>query len=168
MNTLQLTLQPLTQDAFSDFGDVMEVHENNHHFSINHGLTERHHALAIPDTSDNGGYAQISLFRSTPITLPFRIKLMERHPLGSQSFTMLSGHPYIAVVAKAGEFSPRNLRAFLVQPNQSINYHKGTWHHYCLCLNATCDFLVVDRGGPGNNCEEIEISDIDIRIEESN
>lgn len=167
MDEIRLPLQTLTAEAFAPFGDVMEVREDNHHFPINQGLTERHHALALPDTSDADGYPQISLFRSQPIALPFQIKLMERHPLGSQSFTMLSGNPYVVVVAPAGELDPRQLQAFLVQPQQSVNYHKGTWHHYCLCLNTSSDFLVVDRGGAGHNCDEIPLNTIDVWIEEA-
>lgn len=152
-----IQLQSLTPAAFAPFGDVMEVNNSNDHFPINYGLTERHHRLADIDVADEGGSAVINIFRSKPVTLPFKIKIMERHPLGSQAFTMLSGQPYISVVAPKGEFNADNMQAFLVQPNQSINYHKGTWHHYCLCLNAVCDLLVVDRKGPGQNCDEEKI-----------
>ena len=40
-----------------------------------------------------------------------------------------------------------------------MNYHKGVWHHYCLGLNAVNDFLVVDREGEGDNCDEIALPD---------
>ncbi|MGB1299249.1 MAG: ureidoglycolate lyase, partial [Psychrobium sp.] len=33
----------------------------------------------------------------------------------------------------------------------------GTWHHFCLALNEVSDFLVVDRCGAGNNCDEVTI-----------
>ncbi|MGI9284581.1 MAG: ureidoglycolate lyase, partial [Pseudomonadales bacterium] len=58
-----------------------------------------------------------------------------------------------------------NLRAFIAMAHQGVNYHKGTWHHYCLGLNIGNDFLVVDRGGEGDNCDEVEIpSDINIIV----
>ena len=81
---------------------------------------------------------------------------MERHPLGSQAFMPLSGHPYVVVVAPAGDFNASLLRAFLASPQQGVNYARGTWHHYCLGLSAVNDFLVLDRGGEGDNCDEIE------------
>jgi ureidoglycolate lyase len=35
-----------------------------------------------------------------------------------------------------------------------VNYHRNVWHHPLLALDETSDFLVVDRGGAGNNLEE--------------
>ncbi|WGL15169.1 ureidoglycolate lyase [Microbulbifer bruguierae] len=150
-----LKLQPLTSEAFAPYGDVLEVSDHRQHFPINRGNTERYHALARVDVTGQEGYPIISIFRTQPVVLPFRIECMERHPLGSQSFTMLGGEPYLVVVAEPGEFRPQTLRGFLAQPHQGVNYHRGTWHHYCLCLNRACDFLVVDRGGCGHNCDEI-------------
>ncbi|GAB3111953.1 ureidoglycolate lyase [Aestuariicella hydrocarbonica] len=166
MHTVTLKLQPLTAAAFAPYGDVLEVSERNQHYPINAGLTERHHQLARVDVSDAGGYPIINIFRSQPVTLPFRVRQMERHPLGSQSLTMLSGNPYVVVVGRAGELKPLQLQAFFALPHQGVNYHKGTWHHYCLCLQRTCDFLVVDRGGPGHNCDEVTIDpELNIYIE---
>ncbi|MAZ89929.1 MAG: ureidoglycolate lyase [Cellvibrionaceae bacterium] len=158
METLRLSAQPLTAEAFAPFGDVIEIRDEHQHYPINNGLTERYHKLASVDAMDEGGYPIINIFRSMPIKLPFKIEMMERHPLGSQSFTMLSGQPYLVVVAKAGELNSDQLQVFLAQPHQGVNYHKGTWHHYCLCLNQVCDFLVIDRGGNGNNCDEVRIN----------
>ena len=157
MRETELKLQPLTTEAFAPYGDVMEVGGHNTVIPINYGNTERHHNLARVDVADEGGSAIISIFRSQPIQLPFAIKIMERHPLGSQAFMPLSGNPYVVVVAPAGDFDPSLMQAFLVQPDQGVNYHKGTWHHYCLGLNISNDFLVVDRGGEGDNCDETEL-----------
>lgn len=145
-------------EAFAPFGDVMEVSEANQIIPINYGNTERHHNLAKVDVADESGEPSISIFRSVPVQLPFQIKIMERHPLGSQAFMPLSGNPYVVVVARVGELDPKNLQAFIVQSHQGVNYHKGTWHHYCLGLNVSNDFLVVDRHGQGPNCDEVEIS----------
>ena len=38
------------------------------------------------------------------------------------------------------------------------HYAPGTWHHPLLALNAVSDFLVIDRSGPGNNCDETAIT----------
>jgi ureidoglycolate lyase len=35
-----------------------------------------------------------------------------------------------------------------------VSYAAGTWHHPLIALEATSDFLVVDRGGEGVNYEE--------------
>ena len=154
---LELVLQPLTSDAFREFGEVIQLGAGDEVMPINYGLTERHHGLAKIDVETRGGHGIINIFRSLPIELPFEIKVMERHPLGSQAFMPLSGNPYIVVVAPPGDFEPTVMRAFLAEPNQGVNYARGTWHHYCLALHGVSDFLVVDRAGDGDNCDEIAL-----------
>ena len=180
MRHIKLKLEPLTKQAFATYGDVIEVSDKNEILAINYGLTQRHHELARVDVNDNDSQAIISIFRSKAITLPFRLEVLERHPLGSQAFiginradhaelkTNIKAMPgaYIVVVAEAGELDFSALRAFLAEPHQGVNYHKGTWHHYCLSLDIDSDFLVVDRRGEGNNCDEVQVpTDISITLE---
>ena len=51
-----------------------------------------------------------------------------------------------------------DLRAFLAQPGQGVNYAPGVWHHPLLALNVIGDFLAIDRSGPGDNCDEVRIN----------
>ena len=44
--------------------------------------------------------------------------------------------------------------AFLTQPGQGVNYHRGTWHGVLTPLSGPGLFAVVDRIGPGANLEE--------------
>jgi ureidoglycolate lyase len=67
-------------------------------------------------------------------------------------------NPYLIVVSPAGEFDINNIEVFIANANQGVNYHKGTWHHFCLALNSESDFLVVDRGGAGDNCDVLELN----------
>src|SRR4029079_9807993 len=93
------------------------------------------------------------------------LKIFERHPLGSQSFVPLSGRPYLVAVASAGAFDAAAIRLFRAEGNQGVHYRKGVWHHFLLALDATSDFLVVDRAGPGDNLEEIALAPPDeIRV----
>ncbi len=147
--------QALSASSFSDFGDVIEVQENGPFISINQGFTERYHDLAKVDVETQNGRTLINIFRSTPLPLPIQITLMERHPLSSQAFVPLSNNPYLVVVAKAGEFNEASIQVFLAQANQGVNYHAGTWHHFCLALHQQSDFLVIDRGGEGHNCDDV-------------
>ena len=80
---------------------------------------------------------------------------MERHPLGSQAFFPLSKLPYLVIVAAPGKFDERSLRLFLARQGEGVNYAKGAWHHGLFALYAESDFIVVDRGGPGVNCDEV-------------
>lgn len=147
--------QPLSAEAFAPFGDVMECATCREVRSINYGNTTRYHDLARLDLTEQQGQPLVSIFRSTPLPRPISIKVMERHPLSSQAFYPLSNNPFMVVVAKKGEFRPENLTAFIAQPGQGVNYHAGTWHHYSLALNHVSDFLVIDRGGPEKNCDEV-------------
>lgn len=97
------------------------------------------------------------------------LKVMERHPLSSQAFYPLSTFPYLVVVAPTGELDPSAIVAFLAQPNQGVNYHRGVWHHYSLALAGISDFLVVDRISDDENCDEVRLTGEDrIEIEMSN
>ena len=72
--------QPLTAEAFKPFGDVIEPRGTAE--AINHGNTQKFANLAMIDAA--GGSATAHLYRSTPPTYPFALRVMENHPLGSQ------------------------------------------------------------------------------------
>lgn len=153
--------EPLTQEAFAPFGDVLEATDQANHFTINEGFTERYHQLARVDLQGENANGVISIFRSTPLSKnsdnTLSISMMERHPLGSQAFMPLGDQPYLVVVAPKGDFDASQMKVFLANANQGVNYHTGTWHHFCLALNEVSDFLVVDRAGAGNNCDEVTL-----------
>ena len=150
--------EPLTAEAFSAYGDVIET-EGRDFFMINNGSTRRYHRLADVETAD-GGSTIISIFRAQSLEMPLRIKMMERHPLGSQAFIPLKAQPFLVLVAAKGdELSGEHLRAFITNGRQGINYHSGVWHHPVLTCTAEDDFLIVDRAGDGNNCDEFYFSE---------
>ncbi len=146
---------PLTRRAFAPFGDVIET-RGAESYPINEGTTERFHDLAAVDVAETEGRPLINIFRGQPRDYPCQITMMERHPLGSQAFFPLSQRPYLVVVA-ATPSRPGidDLHAFLASGDQGVNYHRGIWHHPLLTLDQESDFLVVDRGGAGENLEEI-------------
>ncbi|SIS22787.1 ureidoglycolate lyase [Aquipseudomonas alcaligenes] len=149
-----LTIEPLTAQAFAPFGEVIEA-EGREFFLINSGSTRRYHRQAEVQLGGPEDVAIISLFRATALPMPLRIAMLERHPLGSQAFMPLNGQPFLIVVAPPGEsIDAGSIRAFRSNGRQGINYHRGTWHHPVLCLAAEDDFLVIDRAGPGANCDE--------------
>ena len=157
MTTRPLRPEPLTRDAFAPFGEVIEASDAVRHFTINGGNTERYHDLAHIDPGE-GGRVIVSIFRGQPRSLPFRVGMMERHPLGSQAFVPMSGRPYLVVVAPAGPApDARDLRCFVARGDQGVNYATGVWHHPLLALGAVCDFLVVDRSGSAPNCDEVQL-----------
>lgn len=156
----EITPEPLTAEAFAPFGEVIEASDRAEQIAINYGSTTRFNDLAAIDVADLGGHAIVSLFRSLPLDPP-HLKIFERHPLGSQSFTPLDGRPFLVAVAPAGALDPAAIRVFRAAPHQGVNYAKGVWHHFLLPLEAQSDFLVIDRAGPGDNLDEIELSPAD-------
>lgn len=159
MVSIELHPEPITSGAFAPFGDVVML-EGAEQRVINEGATIRYHDLAKIDVSDEGGRAITSIFRGSPRELPFRLRLMERHPLGSQLFWPLADEPYLVVVASPGEPPAiSDLRAFHVPAGIGVNYAKGVWHHPLLAINHECDFFIVDREGPGSNLDEIPFPD---------
>jgi ureidoglycolate lyase len=151
----EVTPEPLTAEAFAPFGSVIEASDDAVKLEINQGHAVRYDRLAEIDVADEGGAGAISLFRARPLAEPV-LKQFERHPIGSQSFVPLGGGPYLVAVAPAGIFDPARIRLFRAEGHQGVHYRKGVWHHFLLVLEES-DFLVVDRAGPGDNCEEIEL-----------
>lgn len=152
MNELQtLPVELLTREAFAPFGQVIQK-AGARHFPINNGSTERYHDLAQLEV-DAQGRVLLSQCVSEPTRLPFVVRKLERHPLGSQAFVPLFGQRFLVVVA-AADLQPR---AFLASGGQGVNYARGTWHHPLLALDHLSEFLIIDRGGEGDNCEEIEL-----------
>jgi ureidoglycolate lyase len=149
------TLKPitLTAEAFAPFGEVIETSGHAPDL-INEGTTERFDALARLDIAANGGGAILSIFRAQPRQFPLALKMMERHPLGSQAFMPLSADPFLVVVAEDQDGRPGPPEAFITNGAQGVNYRRNIWHHPVLALSGRRDFLVADRAGPGTNLEE--------------
>ena len=147
-----LAVETLTPAAFAPFGEVIAFGAAAKVFPINHGTTQRHHALARIEVG--AGHGLISLARAQPRRLPFAVTMLERHPLGSQAFVPLSKTPYLVVVAESPEHRPR---CFLAAHGEGVNYRAGTWHHPLIALDEVSDFLIVDRGGEGANCDEANL-----------
>ncbi|HCW91951.1 MAG TPA: ureidoglycolate lyase [Marinobacter sp.] len=152
----EIIAEPLAREAFARFGDVIDTHEAGS-FPINQGRTERFHALAGVELLGDDSRAILSIFRGQPLE-PLQINLMERHPLGSQAFVPINNQPFLAVVAPPGDFDESAIRVFLVRGNQGLNYRTGTWHAPLLPLRPDSDYLVVDRQGPGDNCDEVVLT----------
>ena len=153
-----LAVQALTVAAFAPFGEVLAC-EGARHYPINDGTTERYDDLARIDAGP-GGRPIVSIFRGQPRAFPLCIAMMERHPLGSQTFMPLQRSPYLVVVAEPGspDSQPGRLHAFLARGDQGVNYAPGVWHFPLIALDAVSDFLVIDRRGPGDNCDEVALA----------
>lgn len=153
MTELIIHMQVLTAEAFAPFGEVLQTHGIAPQM-INQGNTQKFADLARISLGQDGR-AQVSIYRSTAIDLPFRISIMERHPYASQAFYPLHYRPFPIVVAVPGSAPETDrIQAFLSNGRQGINIHPGVWHHYQLSLEQESDYIVIDRAGPGSNCDQ--------------
>lgn len=165
MQQINIQAEPLTTDAFKAFGDVIEI-EGAQHFPINQGTVERHHDLGAVDIGGTEGRPLISIVTCNEwFTLPYKLPLLERHPLGSQAFIPMDKTPMVIAVAEAGESpQPQQIKAFISNGSQGINYHRNVWHMPMLFLDKNQRMVVVDRGGKGNNCDEFPFPEYQIII----
>ena len=149
----EIVLRPLTREAFAPFGDVIEA-VGSDHFAINGGMAARYHDLARVDFIGERVRPMISLARSEPYALPLTLAFVERHPLGSQAFFPLTPNPFLVVVAEDLDGTAAEPLAFVTGPGQGVNIRRNAWHGILTPLQAVSDFVIVDRGGEGNNLEE--------------
>ena len=152
MTKIWLQAKPFNKRVFAQFGDVICARATPDKI-INQGKCARYHDLAQLDFVGEG-YAGISLFDAEPRALPYRLEMMERHPLGSQAFLPLHEHPFLVVVAEDGNGQPKNVQAFITPPSIGVNYHRNIWHGVLTPLEAPGLFAVVDRIGNDKNLEE--------------
>jgi ureidoglycolate lyase len=153
--TTRLIPEPLTAQAFAEFGEVLNLAGSDGE-PINYGNTEKFADLLQIDTAEESGRTAMHLYRSQPSTLPLEIEIMERHPMGSQAFIPLHDRPFPVIVAAAGaeQLDASTVRVFLSNGRQGVNLRRGTWHHYQVSLGQVSYYLVIDRMGPGANFEE--------------
>lgn len=156
MTKLPLT-QP-TQAAFAPFGEIITPSAVDP-VSVNAGSAHRFSDLAAIDVSDGGGRVGVSIFIAQPRPATVTVELLERHPLGSQLFMPLGPFAFVVVVAiREPPFTASDLTAFHIADGSGVNYRKGVWHMPLWALGTEGRFLVVDRIGPGENCEEYALS----------
>ena len=148
-----ITAVPLAREAFAPYGDVIET-AGAVHYPINNGKCERYHDLATVEVAGPGARAIVSIFSGTPYELPLTLTMVERHPFGSQAFMPLSPAPFLVVVCHDGPNGPGEPHAFVTAPGQGVSYPRNRWHAVLTPIGARQDFLVVDRGGDGDNLEE--------------
>jgi ureidoglycolate lyase len=158
-----ITLAPklLSAERFAPFGNVIEAATTSP-ATMNGVRFERFDDLVDLDIdTESEGRVSVSIARCrTPTRLPYRVEMVERHPLGSQAFIPLQRFVFIVVVGPPGEsIEAADLQAFITNGRQGINYRRGVWHMPLIALESGHDFLVIDRTGEGANCDQVFLSD---------
>ena len=146
--------QALTAEAFAPYGDVITTGAGPAAM-MNDGRFQRFDDLCRVEI-DAGGRVAVGIatcLEATP--LPYEFDLVERHPHGSQAFMPLDFCRFVVAVAPPGDtVSVAEVRAFVTDGRQGINYRRGTWHMPLIALEKGQRFLVIDRAGDLPNCEE--------------
>ncbi|KAI8800779.1 ureidoglycolate hydrolase-domain-containing protein [Cladochytrium replicatum] len=166
--SIVIRTEPLTREAFAEFGHVIEAGGAGG-ASANQGTATRFNFLAPlvnlrarRDTSnsfnefppdrlrDPPARENVCVFKVRPRSMPFQVKLLERHKYSTQLFCPMGADPtfrYLVIVSKAIPYSPQHtttfyppdphsIRAFIATANQAISYHPGTWHHPLISLGS--------------------------------
>ncbi|MCA0433403.1 MAG: ureidoglycolate lyase [Proteobacteria bacterium] len=152
---IRLTPKPLNKAIFRPYGNVIDtsgVTPKN----VNQGFAQRFDDLAYVDVAPEFGSVNVALFTANPRPMPIAVKLMERHPMGSQIFVPLQDRPWLVLVCD-NPLKPETYQLFAATGQQGINYARNIWHHPLLVFDEGSRFLVFDRKGSGNNLEEVQL-----------
>ena len=141
-----ISVEQLDTDIFSRFGNIIQKKNALELRSINQGTTTRHHNISKLSLESKNGKSGISVFSGSPRSFPLEIKIMEKHPIASQSFLPIQDYDWLVVVSEEKNDLPdlSTLRCFHVNGDTGITYNKNVWHHPLL-VKKEQDFWVIDR-----------------------
>ena len=147
----------LSKKSFAQFGQVIET-EGSSSFWINEKKCKRFDALADIDVTRSSGHPVISIFKSRPYSIPIKLRIFERHPLGSQAIFPIKSDQFLITIAEDKNGVPYNPKAFLTNGKQGVNIYKNIWHGVLTPIGRQSEFLVVDRSDPDTNLELFELT----------
>jgi ureidoglycolate lyase len=164
-----ISIEQLDINIFSKFGDIIQKKNALELRSINQGTTTRYHNISKLSLESKNGNSSISIFSGSPRDLPIEIKIMEKHPIASQSFLPIQDYDWLIVVCEEKNELPdlSTLRCFQVDGDTGITYNKNIWHHPLL-VKKKQDFWVIDRineqENSSINLQEYHFNNNEIRI----
>ena len=149
---MRIIIKPkkITRKNFKKFGDLISTKKVKP-ININNGYAKRFDNLCKINTSSKKGKTIMSIFSAKKRKFPMNIKMMEKHPLGSQAFIPMKETTFLVFVAPKGKRpNAKKIESFIVPKQTGINYKPGIWH-FPLISTKNMNFLVIDRKGIGNN-----------------
>ncbi|KAG2181861.1 hypothetical protein INT44_008677 [Umbelopsis vinacea] len=171
MSNKTLTALPLTAAGYAPYGDVIQARTDAKDITgANQGTAEKYHwtASIVNNHPNNGGKSNMCVFHCRPTKeLPFKCKILERHPYSSQAFVPMNAgntRGYLVIVALNGEDDKPDmstLKAFICSNVQGVNYAAGIWHHPMIALEAETDFacLVHESGINEDDCQVVSVEE---------
>jgi ureidoglycolate lyase len=165
----KISIEQLDINIFSKFGDIIQKKNALELRSINQGTTTRHHNISKLSLESKNGNSAISIFSGIPRSFPIEIKIMEKHPIASQSFLPIQEYDWLIVVCEEKNELPdlNTLRCFHVDGDTGITYNQNVWHHPLL-VKKKQDFWVIDRindqENPSINLQEYHFENNETRF----
>jgi len=172
MNEPSITIvraEPLVAESFARFGEVVGTAEGDDGRLVNLETARRFDHAARLENARMDAHPNLAFFHCTPVVLPFRVTMLERHPHSTQAFLPLAGGRWVVCVAPdgaGGEPDLDGLRAFLAEPGIGVNFRRGLWHHPILALDQPARFAMLawEDGGPGDAEERTLTQHLEIQV----
>ncbi|MEC7596598.1 MAG: ureidoglycolate lyase [Pseudomonadota bacterium] len=170
MQNIKLIPEKLTAENFANFGEVVTI-QSKESRTINDGYAEKYADIASLDTSEDQGQTSVHIFVAKSRQFPLQISMLEKHPFFSQTFIPRHSSPFLVVVAPPAKTpSIENLRAFITNGEQGINYSRGVWHFPLISMDDNSQFIVIDRKHNEDldtieQCEEFTLDDVNVTLE---
>ena len=149
---MKIIIKPkkITRKNFKKYGDLISTKKIKP-ININNGYAKRFDNLCKINTSSKKGITIVSIFSAKKRKFPMSIKMMEKHPLGSQAFIPMNETKFFVFVSPRGKKpNIKKIKSFIVPKQTGVNYKPGIWH-FPLISTKNMNFLVIDRKGIGNN-----------------
>jgi ureidoglycolate lyase len=145
--------EPLLAESFAGFGEVVGTTGVDDGRLVNLETARRFDHAARLENVRTAARPNLAFFHCSPVTLPFRITMLERHPHSTQAFLPLAVARWLVCVALDGpDGRPElgSLRAFIAAPGMGVNFRRGLWHHPMLVLDQPARFAMLawEDGGP--------------------
>ncbi len=154
---------PLSAAAFAPFGAVVSAGLTAG-LAANQGTAVRFDFCAPLTSTRPAARGNLAVFRSTQKSLPFEVRLLERHPCSTQTFLPMVCTRFLVCVAPArpdGAPDDDGLLAFVCGPGQGISYDVGVWHHPIIALDADADFaMIAFEDGSALDCVEQPLASV--------
>ena len=163
--SVTVVAQALTADTFAPFGHVVSagvLAGASSGIAANQGTAVRFDRCAKVGGNRSAAAANLAVFRSTAKSLPFTVRLLERHPCSTQTFLPMVCVRFLVVVAPTladGTPDLSGLQAFVCGPGEGISYHQDVWHHPIIALDGDADFAMLAwEDGSALDCVEFPLS----------
>jgi ureidoglycolate lyase len=164
MTNLIVKPKPITKENFKKFGDMITTADIKP-IEINDGYAKRYDGIANLNTKKDNGESTISIISALKRSIPMKVDMMEKHPLGSQAFIPMKETVFLTFVAPEGDKPDLNkIESFIIPNGIGVNYNAGVWH-FPLIATEDMNFLVVDRLGDGDNLVLHDLNKENITLE---